>query len=180
VFGILVSQGLLACGGGVSVGAPAQAPSGNSGAEEGEAVDTGPYSRFTDPYYLTFDAEANPFARRSLAKLWVLSATSEAPGDRRVVRIEEAEKALGEAENVVKGLLRGEAGPCVVGVDVGLERVGQMKATLERRYLAVSDPGLQEALDAEVHLLRDETAEYEAVVERCPKRMFDGPKEEEP
>lgn len=136
------------------------------------------YSKFTDPYYLAHNDERNVYGRRTLARLWTVVATHDAPGAGRDARLSEANTALAAAEQSVAA----QNDPCAAHVTEAVERAEATKAQIERTYLQITQDGgeqSQEAqsLDAQVHLLRDEIEELRTLSEPCPKQMFDAPPE---
>jgi hypothetical protein len=137
------------------------------------------YSKFTDPLFLALGEERNAFGRRTLARLWVVVANTDPPSDAQKARLEEATRAVADADRAVAA----QTNVCEARVDVALERAIETKKTLEQRYLDTVEQGGEasseaRSLDAQVHFLRDEVEALQALAEPCPKAMFDGPPED--
>jgi len=137
------------------------------------------YSKFTDPLFLALGEERNAFGRRTLARLWVVVANTDPPSEAQKARLEEATRAVADADRAVAA----QTNVCEAGVDVALERAVETKKNLEQRYLATVEQGGEtsteaRSLDAQVHFLRDEVEALQALAEPCPKAMFDGPPED--
>jgi len=84
-----------------------------------------------------------------------------------------------EAGNAAEAI----ADVCGSGVDVALDRASHTKNKIEHQYLLVVEKQGEasreaQSLDAQVHFLRDEIEALQLLAEPCPKRMFDGPREE--
>lgn len=169
---------LLGCFAGLGCGAsappPVQAPATAPTAPEEEVDGTMVYSKFTDPLYLAWGEEQNVFGRRTLARLWVTTAGLDAPGDAQKARLQEAQRALDQAERAVSA----QADPCQAGVSLALDRATGTKNQLEQQYLDVVEAEGESSasalrLDAQVHVLRDEVEALRILAEPCPKPMFD-------
>jgi hypothetical protein len=137
------------------------------------------YSKFTDPLFLALGEERNAFGRRTLARLWVVVANTDPPSDAQKARLEEATRAVADADRAVDA----QTNACEARVDIALERAVETKKKLEQRYLDTVEQGGEtsaeaRSLDAQVHFLRDEVEALQALADPCPKAMFDGPPED--
>ncbi len=131
------------------------------------------YSPYADPSFLTLQNEKNVYVRRYIALLWVAAANRDPPGPARDARLKRAAQALSEAEAAVAA----QGDPCKSGVLDALQRANADKASLERRYLAVSESEgdnseAAKAVDARVHVLRDAADELSVLAKPCPPVLF--------
>jgi len=123
--------------------------------------------------YLTLEGESNVYAKRSIARHWVVVAQLDAPGESREVRIAEAERAQEQMEIAVKGV----SDVCAARVDIAVEKGERAKQALERAYLRVveeqGDATVEaRGLDSQVHFWRDEVHLLQLLAEPCPARMY--------
>lgn len=129
------------------------------------------YNRATDPMWLSYDREENPFRRRAIARLWVASAQAEeAAGSQR---LRTATSALEETRSALTDV----GDPCSAPAASALEWERVTKQSYERRLLlALQEWGENNidtrVLDLQVQALRDEIFELERLLKPCPKSYF--------
>ncbi|OQB16481.1 MAG: hypothetical protein BWY17_01632 [Deltaproteobacteria bacterium ADurb.Bin207] len=176
-FSWIVSASLaVACGPSASTTSPAT-PSTPTATEE--QPPTVVYSKFTDPLFLALGEEKNVFGRRTLARLWVVASNFDPPGPAQQARLQEAQRAVDEAEHAVGA----QTDVCEAGVSVAVVRAIETKKQVEQRYLSTVEQGGEacpqaRSLDAQVHFLRDEIEALQELAQPCPPQMFDDPPEE--
>lgn len=118
--------------------------------------------------FLTFDAEKNPYSRRTIAKLWVAAAEVEALPE----RMQAAKEALEQAEAEVGQV----ADACQAGAVQARDRADSTKTSLEQQFLQAGEGNpTARTLDAQIHVLRDELESLSDLARPCQRAIFEQP-----